>query len=249
MGESLAAQRARIAPLLTPEPSDALSSYFALEHDAQRTRLCVRTDPNGRALAFVAICQTGLDLFRPLVVMRGRDEPALREVLRTALTPGRSYLFSALPSDRPALTALCDLESEQVNAIYTLRAADFQPVINVLVQTSRTPDGMVRAVVRARDGALVAEAGTSWISSRYAEVFVRVVEAARGRGLGKSVVSAVCAQLLESGRTPLYIVSPDNQPSVGLAVRLGFRETGAHELSGVLRLKPAQASFERQNGA
>jgi RimJ/RimL family protein N-acetyltransferase len=240
MGESLATQRALVEQLLTPAPSDAVSWHFALEHDTQRTRLHVLIDSSGRPSAFVAICQTGLDLFRPFVVMRGRDESALREALRTALTPGRSYLFSALPSDRPALTALCDLESEQVNAIYTLRAADFQPVVNVLVQTSRTPDGMLRAVIRARDGATVAEAGTSWISARYAEVFVRVVEAARGRGLGKSVVSAVCAQLLESGRTPLYIVSPDNQPSVGLAVRLGFRETGAHELSGVLRLKPAQ---------
>jgi len=172
--------------------------------------------------------------------MRVEDAAALREALRIALAPGRRYLFSVQPSIRPMLAELCDIDSEQLGAIYTLSAANFQPVVNVLVQTSSTSDGMLRATIRARDGSVVAEAGTSWISTRYAEVFVRVVESMRGRGLGKSVVSAVCSQLLGSGQTPLYIVAQDNHPSVGLAERLGFRMTGAYELSGVLSLKPAQ---------
>jgi len=240
MSEPLSAQRALARQLLTPDPADAVSWYFALEHDAQRTRLHVLAEPGGRPLAFVAVCQTGLDLFRPFVVMQGKDEAALRKALVAALTPGRNYLFSAQPSVRPLLAAVCDLEGEQLNAIYALRAADFQPVVNILVQTSQTPDGMIRAAIRARDSTIVAEAGTTWISTRYAEVFVRVAESARGRGLGKSVVSAICGRLLASGQTPLYIVSPDNRASVGLAERLGFCETQAYELSGVLRLKPAQ---------
>lgn len=236
--QPLAMQRVLARQLLTSTPADALCWNFALEHDPQRTRLHVSTDSNGRPLAFVAACQTGLDLFRPLVVMRGEDAAALREALYATLTPGRRYLFSVQPSIRPILAEQCDLDDEQLGAIYTLSASNFQPVVNILVQTSNTPDGMLRAAIRARDGSVVAEAGTSWISTRYAEVFVRVVESMRGRGLGKSVVSAVCDHLLKSGRTPLYIVAQDNHPSVGLAERLGFRATGAHELSGVLSVRP-----------
>ena len=106
-----------------------------------------------------------------------------------------------------------------------------------MVQTSSTPDGMLRASVPARDGGNAAEAGTSWISSRYGEVFVQVAEAVRRRGLGKSVVSAVCTPLLQRNRTPLYITRTDNIASRRLAERLGFYDTGAFELSGALTLR------------
>jgi ribosomal protein S18 acetylase RimI-like enzyme len=234
MADDIAAQRALAAQLLTTGPADALTWYFALEHDARRTRLHVHRDPTGRPLAFVAVCQTGLDLFRPLVVMRGDDSTALRQALRDALSPRRQYLFNAQPSARPDLAAVCELQGESVHAIYALNAANFKPVINILVQTSTTPEGLLRATIRGRDGSNVAEAGTTWISSRYAEVFVQVVEGARGRGLGKSVVSAVSARLLEMGRTPLYIVGLNNAPSIELARRLGYHDTGAFELSGAL---------------
>ncbi|NJM40187.1 MAG: hypothetical protein HC853_05195 [Anaerolineae bacterium] len=70
---SLTQQRVSAAMLLTTKPSDALASYFALEHDEKRTKLTVREDERGRTLAFVAVCQTGIDLFRPLVIARGDD--------------------------------------------------------------------------------------------------------------------------------------------------------------------------------
>lgn len=234
MAEDIARLRPLAAQLLTGSPADALTAYFALEHDARRTRLVVRTDARRRALAFVAVCQTGLDLFRPLVVMRGDDSDALQAALRDSLVARRQYLFNAQPSARPDLEAVCELHGEVVNAIYTLSAADFKPVVNVLVQTSTTPDGLLRATIRARDGSNAAEAGVSWMSSKYAEVFVNVVEGARNRGLGKSVVSAVSAQVLEMGRTPLYIVHRSNEASHRLAQRLGYRDTGTFELSGAM---------------
>ena len=58
--------RTLVAGLLSTQPADALASYFALEHDSRRTRLFVRNDARGRATAFVAVCQTGIDLFAPL---------------------------------------------------------------------------------------------------------------------------------------------------------------------------------------
>jgi hypothetical protein len=238
MAVDIVRNRALAAQLLTDRPADAVATYFALEHDAKRTRLFVHATPQRRALAFVAVCQTGLDLFRPLVVLRADDSAALRGLLREALAPRRQYLFNAPPSAQPDLVAECDLNGESTNAIYTLDVGDFKPVVNVLVQTSRTPDGLLRASIKARDGSNAAEAGTSWISARYAEVFVSVLEGARGRGLGTSVVSAVSAQILELRRTPLYVADTSNAASKRLAQRLGYADTGAFELSGALSRKP-----------
>ncbi|MCL4505840.1 MAG: GNAT family N-acetyltransferase [Chloroflexi bacterium] len=229
--------RTQITALLTSQPSDALAAYFALEHDARRTRLTVRTDARGRAVAFVAVCQTGIDLFRPLVVMRGDDTVALHTALHEALSPGRQYLFSAPVTLRTDIDQVANLYSETINKIYTLARPDFKPIVNILVQTNRSPEGLLRVGIRARDESWAAEAGTTWISSRYAEVYVRVVEAARNRGLGKSVVSALSAQLLDMNRIPLYSVAEDNIPSQRLALRLGYRDTGGWELSGAMSLR------------
>ena len=235
--DSLAAQRTLAAQLLTASPADAVASYFALEHDPKRTRLTVRTNNAGRAIAFVAVCQTGLDLIRPMVVLRGDDESAVQDALREALQPRRQYLFNALPSARLTLDAVANFHGEAIHVIYVLNAADFQPIVNILVQTSKTPDGLWRAAIKARDGSNAAEAGTSWISSRYAELFVNVVEGARSRGLGKSVVSAVSANVLGMSRLPLYVAEKDNVASIRLAQRLGFHNTNAFELSGAMSLK------------
>lgn len=231
---SLMLTRALIAPLLTTKPVDAVAWYFALEHEARRTKLFLKKDAQGRTLAFVAVCQTGLDLFRPLVVMRGDDSDALRAVLKEALQARRQYLFNALPSSKPDLDSVADLHGEAVHAIYTLDNSDFKPVVNIMVQTSKTPDGQLRATMKTRDGDNAAEAGTSWISSRYAEMYVKVMEAVRNRGLGKSVVSAISTQVLQAGRTPLYIVDPSNTASIRLAERLGYRNTNTFEISGAL---------------
>ena len=231
------ATRTLIAPLLSAEPVDALTSYFALEHDARRTKIVARTGAGGRAIAFVAVCQTGIDLFRPMVVMRGDDPAALHDALREALAPGRQYLFSAPVTLRPDIERVAILYGETTNKIYTLNRGDFKPVVNILVQTSRTPDGLLRASIAPRDGTNAAESGTTWISTRYAEVYVRVNDAVRNRGLGRSVVSAVTSQILERNCIPLYSAAEDNLPSQRVALALGYHDTGGWELSGALGLK------------
>ncbi len=224
--------RTVIAPLLNTTPADALAAYFALEHDPRRARLIVRVDAAGRVAAFVAVCQTGMDLFRPLIVARGDDSAALRDALREALAPGRQYLFSIPPMARPDLEAVAHLHGEIMVATFALQRVSFKPVVNILVQTSRTPDGQLRASIPARGEGLAAEAGTSWISSHYAEIFVSVAESLRGRGLGKSVVSAVSAQVLDMERVPLYMTAIENEASRRLALALGYHDTGARELTG-----------------
>lgn len=227
--------RVMVAPLLTTRPGDAVAAYYALEHDARRVRLHV-APAGGAPAAFVAVCQTGLDLFRPLVVTRG-EGAALRDALRAALTVGRPCLFSVPVTSSDDVAAVADVASPTVSRALVLEPGALQAVVNVLVQTSRTPDGQIRALVRGRDGAPAAEAGTSWIGARYAEVWARVREGARGRGLGKSVVSAVCAEIHALGRAAIYVTGQDNGPAIGLARRLGFRDSGVAEWSGVLTLR------------
>ena len=140
--------------------------------------------------------------------------------------------------NHPDLEAVAHLYGDSPNKILTLASANFKPVVNILVQTSRTPDGLLRAVIRSRNAAEnAAEAGATWQSSRYCEVFVRVAESARNRGLGKSVVSAVSVDILAQHRTPVYMAGSDNVPSQRLALRLGYQDTGSWELSGAMSLR------------
>jgi GNAT superfamily N-acetyltransferase len=224
--------RSSVTPLLSARPGDAVAAYYALEHDPRRVRLFVEP-ASGQPRAFAAVCQTGLDLFRPLIVIRGDGEP-LRRALVQALTPGRPYLFSAPMSARDDILAVAIVSAAQAHAVFALQAGALVPVMNVLTIVSRTPDGQIRAAIRGRDGEPVAEAGTSWLGKGYAEVYVRVREGARGRGLAKSVVSAVCVETQALGRAPIFVAAQDNAPAQSVARRLGFRDTGAIEWSGSL---------------
>lgn len=229
---TLVGLRSSVAPLLSARPGDAVAAYYALEHDARRVRLFVEPTA-GPPRAFAAVCQTGLDLFRPLIVMRGEGE-LLRRALAQALGPGRPYMFSAPMAARDDVLAVATVGSAQAHAVFVLEAGALTPVMNVLTIVSRTPDGQIRAVIRGRDGDAVAEAGTSWLGKGYAEVYARVREGARGRGLGKSVVSAVCVEAQALGRAPIFVTAQDNASAQSLARRLGFRDTGAMEWSGSL---------------
>ena len=113
--------------------------------------------------------------------------------------------------------------------VFEVRRSSFTPIINVLVMSSRGPDGTTRFIIRAADGTVVAESGTNWRSDEFAEVFVQVEFAARGRGLGKSVASACTAYLLEYNLRPLYIVDQNNSESVAIAQALGYTNTGVRE--------------------
>lgn len=237
MTQTLTQLRTSAVTLLSTKPGDALASYFALEHDERRTKLFVREDENHRAVAFVAVCQTGIDLFRPLVVARGDDSVAVRGLLKEALSPRRQYLFSVPVTMRNDLAAVASLHGESINNVFSLSALDFDPVVNVMVQSSETPDKQLRAVIKTRENTNAAEAGTSWVSKLYAEVFVTVLAAVRRRGLGKSCVSKVCELLLDKQKTPIYVTAQDNVASRKLAERIGFKDTGSYELAGAMSLE------------
>jgi hypothetical protein len=212
--------------LISPTaPEDALTNYYAFQH--RRTTL--RTFSQGGAVeGFLAICQTGQDLFTPLVVMRAVADDVLSVLMQKYLDPRREYLF-IVREDMAAVLRQCLITwDEIVNRIYTVNLTSFRPVINVLVQRSSTADGHPRFEIRS-GGEVSSVAAIAWQSDRFAEIGVSTVQAQRGRGWGKAVVSACTAVVLAAGLIPLYVVAEDNLSSVHIAETLGYRFTGKRE--------------------
>lgn len=235
---TLYADRQSIAPLLRADtPADAMAAYYALHHSELRTKLTVHRDEHSIADGFVAVCQTGFDLFQLLAVLRAPSANVAAWLLRNALSPLRSYNVVVPPMLATAVESEVQVRDAATHIVFEARRADFQPVINILVTSSRGPDGATRFAIRAVDGTVVAESGTNWRTDEFAEVFVHVEPAARGRGLGKSVVSACTAYLLESNIRPLYIVDENNVESISIAEALGYMDTGTRERTMVGPLK------------
>jgi GNAT superfamily N-acetyltransferase len=213
-----------------------LTSYFALWHDPRRTQLSLHHDPQHRVDGFVALSQTGADLFRPLVTLRAPDAAAAADLLRTALTPSRPYRVVVPVTLASAVRDQMEITKSSLNRIYILDPAHFQPIINVLVQRVGSADGAPRFQIESQ-GKLAAMAGTNWRSPTFAEVFVYVHPQGRGRGWGRSVVSACTSALLEERLRPLYMVAETNQASIRIAEGLGYVDTGLREFSGEGQLK------------
>lgn len=237
----LNAQRAAVRPLLAPSaPEDALAAYYALYHDPRRTRLTLhRATANQSINGFVAVCQTGQDLFRPLVVIRAPDDSAVGNLLHRALTPGRPYYLIALPELFEAAQRFLDAPEPSVNRIYRLDPARFSAArtaeINVLVEEKRDSNGRFRWEIQS-GGEAVAVAGVNWRSPFCAGIYVYVEPVIRGRGWGRAVLRAATGGLLREGLLPLYLVQESNLPSIRLAKAVGYADTGHREIAGQITL-------------
>jgi GNAT superfamily N-acetyltransferase len=230
-------KRRAIRPLLSPtDPGDALTSYYALWHDPRRTQLVLHHDARGRADGFVAVCQTGADLFRPLVTFRAPGESTSGELLREALMPNRPYQIVVPVTLASHVREQMEVAQPTLNRIYLLDPGRFQPVINVLVQRIDSPEGNPRFQIESQ-GQVAALSGVNWRSPSFAEVFVYVHPMGRGRGWGKSVVSACTNALLEERVRPLYMVEETNEASIAIAEGLGYVDTGRRTFAGEGYLK------------
>jgi GNAT superfamily N-acetyltransferase len=212
-------------------PADALAAYYALYYDPTHTRLYVHEDATDHVDGFVAVCQTGQRLFQPTVVLRTPDARAAVELLRQALAPGRPYYLVTTPDLREPVEKVLDIEQPEVHRIYRLDLVRFHPLINVLVVAEQGLGGRPRFVIRSQ-GEIASEAGVNWHSPHFAEVFVRTMPAAQGRGWGRAVLSACTRWVIRSARQPLYIVGERNDPSIALAEGVGYVDTGAREFAG-----------------
>ena len=230
-------KRRALRPLLSAhDPADALASYYALWHDPKRTQLAISLDAQGRADGFVVTCQTGADLFRPLVTLRAPDADAVGRLLRETLVPNRAYQVIAPVTLASAVREHLDSQQSRLLSIYRLDPVRFQPIVNVLVQQVSGADGTPRFQIESQ-GQVVATSGTNWRSPTFAEVFVYVHPTGRHRGWGKSVVSACTASLREARLAPLYLAEKENEISVRIAEGLGYVDTGRREFVAEGRLK------------
>ncbi len=220
-------QRRFIAHLLSPTTvEDALTAYYALYH--KRTQLF--THGQEPVVGFLAVCQTGHDLFTPLVVMRADSDDVLSALLSDHLDEGREYLFAAKEQRASILKRCLITWDEHYNLIYTVDQASFRPDFRYLVEKIVRRDHSPRFEIR--DGeSVIAAAGVNWCSPYFAEVGVCTEEGYRGRGLAKAVISACTSELLKEGIKPLYIVAESNVASIRVCEALGYRFSGYREFS------------------
>lgn len=235
--QELNKRRQALRPLLAPhDPADALASYYALWHDPRRTKLTISHDDQGRVDGFAAVCQTGADLFRPLVTLRAPSAATAGRLLREALAPDRAYHIMVPVILASAVREHLEVQQPRILQIYRLEPARFQRIINVLVQRVQAADGAPRFQIESQ-GQVVAISGTNWRSPTFAEIFVHVEPSGRHRGWGRSVAAACTSALLEERLRPLYLVEEGNADSRRLAEDLGYVDTGLREFAAEGRAK------------
>lgn len=230
--EQVRAQRELIRPLLVlADPEDAMTAYYALSHDPRRVRLALHRTPAGRVDGFLAVCQTGRDLFVPVLVMRA-SEHDVEGLLHEALVPGRPHTVVTLPALSESIRAAMLVDKQRVNRVHELDVASFRPVINVMVQPGQSA---FRYEIHTQ-GRVVAAAGVNWRSAHLADMYVYTEQGFQGRGWGKAVGAACVRDLLAARVRPLYTASEDNLASLRLAESLGFQDSGAREFECLARL-------------
>ena len=238
---SLAEKRRAIRTLLDEKnPADAMATYYAFYHEANRTSI-ITEEENGKALAYAAISRTGIDLFRPLITTRlpinNLDLSA--QMLRRAL-PSESEAFIVCPVQYdPLVRAVYEVKAEQKLNLYTYPSGMPEPVINIFVTRDDESDYPRFVINKSMNGqrTTVSSAGVNWLTPNFAEIAVRTWSEYRRRGYGRSVVSALTRHLIETGRRPIYAVSETNYASIELAKQIGFRDSGYRQLMYEVRAR------------
>ncbi len=223
-------KRETLQPLLDPEsPSDAMAAYYALEHPEDRLNLFGYFPEENGPRGFIAIAQTGMDLFRPLAIPHVADPDGMQALLERSLDPGRPVILHVPLEQRPWVEGIVDIRQVRVTELLRLDPAAFEPVINVLVVETKSPEESPRYQIQSqRSGS--AAAGLNWQGRGCAEIYVDVDEVGRSRGFGKSVLAALAGRLLGEGRVALYRVEDADTASRNEAYQVGFRPTGIRHL-------------------
>ena len=230
-------ERGQLAPLLNlHSPADAAAAYYALDHPAERVELYVEYAGNGTPRGFVALAQTGLDLFRRLALPFAAHPLGLVSLLRQSLRPRQPVLLMLPLEQEPWVDGLVDLSDGRVSDVYRLHTSSFQPVLNVMVVAAESPIGGVRFEINSASGSHAA-AGANWRGPRYAEVYVDTDGEARTRGFARSVLAAMAGQLLSERRIALYRVDEMDAAAQAEAYEVGFRRTGDRSLMAQALLK------------
>lgn len=223
-------QREQLGGLLNSgSPADAAAAYYGLDHPAERVRLFVEVAGNGSPRGFLALAQTGMDLFRRLAVPFAAHPMGLVNLLRQALVPGKPALILLPLEQQDWVEGWLDLTDVLVTDLYRLHSSHFQPLLNVLVATSESPGGSARFEIRSPVGGQAA-AGANWRGRNYAEVYLETDTDGRARGFSRSVLAAMAGQLLSERRIALYRIDEMDSVAQAEAFEVGFRRTGDRAL-------------------
>ena len=161
------------------------------------------------------------------------------EALLEALPEGRGRHDLWLPFwASPLLGGRFQVEPLGARAFYAVGVDTLRPS-PVAARTTRLDDpSVVRPMfpklveelpifVLALGGQLTAVAAATHAVGELARLAVYTVEAARGRGFGRGVLTALAAELLALGWTPTLAVALGEEPAVRLVESAGFRQTSA----------------------
>jgi RimJ/RimL family protein N-acetyltransferase len=110
------------------------------------------------------------------------------------------------------------------------------PVTVIDATDPRLPDWVIGHftgeawVVLGERGEVLSTAVLKRYDDRLREISVGTAEAARGRGLARSVVAAAARAALAEGRAVLYNHDPDNHASAKVAESVGLHELGRYHV-------------------
>lgn len=216
--------------------SGKIIKYYAFDHDPKRRELRVFRQAQ-RIIGAMTVAQTSFDLFRQFCVLNVSDDKAVTPLIDEMLRPEREYFFITTQSAAPTALRSLEINDLQSLILLALSPANFLPVLNILVTKSYDPSHRPLYQVRGQDRQILAVAGINWESDDSAEVYVHVDRQVRGRGYGRSVVSALVSELMAQGKQPLYLAAENNSASLTLAKAIGFEETALRMISGYARRK------------
>jgi hypothetical protein len=232
-------ERSLVKRLINPTvASDAQAAYYALEHPRERVSLYGSFPQEGVLNGFIAIAQTGFDLFRPLIVPFTGADTALIELLDVAVPRNRPHLVYLPIEQETLLDGTFLVEKLQLSSVLRLDTRGFEPILNILVTEDENSEGWPRFEIKAKGGGFAA-AGLNWMSSKAAEIYIECDDEGRRRGFTKSVLSALIDRLLAERRLVLFRVVDDDYGSFEDAFDLGFVPTGVRSVLAQL-VVPAQ---------
>lgn len=140
---------------------------------------------------------------------------------------------TATPDDSQAIADIYNQGIED-------RVATFETTLRTPADILKWFDGLHPVIVAEQDGEILAWASTSTYRPRecyagIAEFSVYVAREARGKGAGKAAMLALIEAARAAGFWKLLSrIFPENQASLALCARLGFREVGVYHKHGQL---------------
>jgi hypothetical protein len=234
-------ERDQLSRLLNPRlASDATAAYYALTHPGERVRLLAYCPGDGPPTGFLALARTGFDLFRPLAIPFVAHAAGLAALLKAGLSPSEPVILCLPVGHREWAEAIVEMGEGQTAELLRLDPSALEPIINVLVETSLTPDGEPRYEIRSRQEGRVS-AGVNWRGEHFAEVYVEVETSPKVHGFTRSVLAAMAGQLLRERKIPLLRVTEEQPVVRAEALQLGYKPTG-------VRMDYAQAQLRQDPG-